>query len=183
VHARLAVVAAVTAAAPLAHLVTVRSRAAARTAAEAIREAEDALRGALLARDREALRAQVSADFATGDEPPLDRTAWLDQRLGPCGGAPSAPQDFHVAIVGDTGLASYAVTELRDTACSPASVRARVASVWRWDGAGCGLYQRDLFAGILQRYGGDAGIGLLPSATGSGSTRRWARIRTAVGAR
>jgi putative salt-induced outer membrane protein YdiY len=113
-----------------------------RTAADSVREAEDALRDALRARDRDALLEQVSPGFRTGDTPSLDRSAWLDRRLGPCGGTPSAPHDFQVAFVGDTALVSYVVTEMRDAACPPAPVRARVAAVWQWQGVAWRLIMR-----------------------------------------
>ena len=108
----------------------------------AVRIAEDALNEAIASKNEVALRALLADDFTTGEEPRLDRAAWIGDVLRLCGGGRIETRDQQIVVQGNTAFSAYLATTNKEESCDPSVVRTRVADVWRLVGASWRLTRR-----------------------------------------
>lgn len=100
--------------------------------ADEIPAREDALRGAMHARDRKALESLLAPDFILRSVPDIPRDTWIENAVTLCWGDRSDVSEYAVRVLDGTAVASFVLTFYVDpTTCRPAVLRSLVTDVWR----------------------------------------------------
>jgi putative salt-induced outer membrane protein len=110
-----------------------RVAGAAQEPAAALRQAEDQLAAALVARDAAAFDRLLSPTFTLRGSPDVDRETWLRNATTLCWGTQATISDFRVVErQGDTALVALVLTTNQDpNSCEPATVRSLLTDFWR----------------------------------------------------
>jgi len=118
---------------PLIVLATARAVHAQAPPEAELKDAEQLLASALVAKDAEAFERLLAADFVLRGAPDVTRSVWIDNALKLCWGDRFEIGDFRVArALPDMAVVTLVLTTSRDPkTCEPATIRSLLTDVWR----------------------------------------------------